>query len=237
MKIKRVSDEVVRSFRMRLCHISDTHGTFPKLHGRYDIVLHTGDFFPNSHHVMQSNKTREMEFQLQWLRDNIVNLKAQLQGHTMLYVLGNHDFLHPDLMEMELGSEGIKAINLTDKVTTFGDVNFYGFPYVPAIDGTWNYERELPEMQVEVDKMVATLNQTHVDVLACHAPPYKVLDLTIGNELIGSTVMANALDYKIARDMMPTHYLCGHVHEAHGVATRNGLLVSNAATAKQIIEV
>ena len=44
-------------------------------------------------------------------------------------------------------------------------------------------------MQIEVDKMVEKLNETYVDVLACHSPPYKILDWTFGNENIGSTVI------------------------------------------------
>jgi hypothetical protein len=48
MKIKRVSDQISRNFKLRLLHISDTHGRFPDLYGRFDAVLHTGDFFPNS---------------------------------------------------------------------------------------------------------------------------------------------------------------------------------------------
>lgn len=236
MKIKRVSDKVVRNFKMRLMHISDSHGGFPRLNGKYDAIIHTGDFFPNSRHVFD-NKNLEMAFQLEWLRDSIPLIKAWLQGHTFLYVPGNHDFLNHDLMEMELRSEGIEAINLTDRLFTFQGVNFYGFPYIPAINGAWNYEREIPEMQIEVDKMVEQLNKTHVDVLACHAPPYKMLDLSLGNQLLGSTVIADALDYKINKDMLPSYYLCGHIHEAHGVSVRNGVVFSNAATTYQIIEV
>jgi Icc-related predicted phosphoesterase len=237
MKIKRISDATARNFRMRLCHISDTHGNLPRLYGRWDACIHTGDFFPNSHHVIQADKTREMEFQLQWLRDNEANFKGWLQGHPFLYVLGNHDFLHPELMEQELNSMGIRAIDLTNKLVTFQGINFYGFPYVPSIDGTWNFEKHLPEMQIEVDKMVEVLNQNYVDVLACHAPLYGMLDLTIGNEVIGSTVLANAMDYKISREMVPQIYLCGHVHEANGIANRNGVLISNAATARHLVEV
>lgn len=237
MKIKRVSDVVVRSFKMRLCHLSDTHSGFPRLHGRYDAIVHTGDFFPNSQNVMLGKRKAEAEFQMKWLQTNIKDMKAQLQGHPYLFVLGNHDFVPSQEVEAFLVSEGIKAIDLTDKVVTFEGVNFYGFPYVPSINGMWNYEREIPEMQVEVDKMVKTLNSTYVDVLACHAPPHKCLDLSYGNEILGSTVIANALDYQINKDMMPTTYLCGHIHEAHGLTVRNGMLVSNAAVTYQVIEV
>ena len=237
MKIKKISDSVSRKFRSRICHVSDTHGGFPILHGRYNIVVHTGDFFPNSHHCIERDKSREMKFQLQWLRDNIHHIKLWLNGHDFLYVPGNHDFLHPDLMEYELQSVGIRAYSLTDRLFTREGFTYYGFPYVPTIDGTWNYERDIPEMQAEVDKMVATINQNKIDILVCHAPPYACLDLSYGNEVLGSTVIANALDYKIARDMMPDYYLCGHIHEANGFRLRNGLLVSNAATTYQVLEI
>ena len=222
---------------MRLMHISDTHGNFPRLYGRFDAVIHTGDLFPNSHHVMNGNKSQEMSFQLRWLRDSMNEIKGWLQGRPLLYVPGNHDFLHSSLMEFEMRSVGLEAFDLTDKVLTFQGVNFYGFPYVPAINGMWNYERDIPEMQKEVDKMVKVINETYVDVLACHGPPYKMLDLTMGNEIVGNQVMNTALDYKISKDMLPTYYLCGHIHEANGMSVRNGMMVSNAATTRHIIEV
>jgi Icc-related predicted phosphoesterase len=235
-KIKRVSDATSRKFQKRICHVSDTHGGFPRLHGRYDVVVHTGDFFPNSHHVF-SNKNLEMAFQLQWLRDNIPNIKQWLNGHTLIYVPGNHDFLHPDMMEYELQNAGVKAFGIANRLLSFEGTTFFGFPYVPTIDGSWNYERAVPEMHQECEKMAEVLNQTFVDVLCCHAPPYGCLDLTYGNEVIGSTVIATMLDYKVARDMLPPVLLCGHVHEANGLRIRNGQLVSNAATTYQVIEV
>lgn len=237
MKIKRISDATARNFKLRLCHVSDTHGKFPRLYGRYDAVIHTGDLFPNSHHVMSGNKTQEMSYQLQWLRDSLPEMKSWLQGHPFLYVPGNHDFLNSALLEFELRSVGIEAFDLTDKMLNFQGVNFYGFPYVPAINGMWNYERELPEMQKEVDRMIGDLNKTYVDVLACHAPPYRMLDLTMGNEIVGCQVIATALDYKISKDMLPAYYLCGHIHEANGMSVRNGMMVSNAATTRHIIEI
>ena len=237
MKIKRVSDVVARKYKSRICHVSDTHGGFPRLHGRYDLIVHTGDFFPNSQHCVLADKTREMKFQLQWLRDNIRDIKLWLNGHTLVYVPGNHDFLHPDAMEYELQSAGIKAYGIANRLLKANEITFYGFPYVPSIDGTWNYEKDIPEMQIEVDKMVEALNVNKVDILACHAPPHGCLDLTYGNEVIGSTVIGTALDYKIDKEMLPQVYLCGHVHEANGFRMRNGMLVSNAATTYQIVEI
>lgn len=236
MKIKRISDQFVRKFKLRLMHVSDTHGRFPRLYGRYDVVVHTGDLFPNSHFV-GTNKNAEMAFQLQWLRQNMEVMKTWLGGHPFLYVPGNHDFLHSSLMEFEMRQVGLEAFDLTDKTLKFRGVNFFGFPYVPSINGMWNYERGVPEMQKEVEKMVEALNKEYVDVLCCHAPMHGMLDLTMGNEVVGCSTIANALDYKVARDMLPQYYLCGHIHEANGMTVRNGMMVSNAATTRHIIEV
>jgi 3',5'-cyclic AMP phosphodiesterase CpdA len=57
LKIKRVSDATAKKYKMRVCHISDTHGGFPKLSGRYDLVIHSGDFFPNSIAVTIGNES------------------------------------------------------------------------------------------------------------------------------------------------------------------------------------
>ena len=237
MKIKRVSDATSRKFRLRVLHVGDNHGYLPKLEGRFDIVLHSGDFFPNSIAIMNKNINQEMAFQLDWLSQNLTKIKQWLQGAPFLFVPGNHDFLHPTLMENTLKAGGVNAINLMDKVVEYENVNFYGFPYVPPISDMWNYEKELPEMQEEIDKMVSVLNTNYVDVLVAHAPFYQMLDLTMGNQCIGNSLMNTAIDYKLNKDMIPQYYLHGHLHENYGVSIRNGMLVSNAATSQNIVEI
>jgi Icc-related predicted phosphoesterase len=216
--------------------VSDTHGSFPTLYGRFDVVVHSGDFFPNSQNVM-SNKQLEMAFQLDWLQQIAPVMKQWLRGHTFLFTLGNHDFLHEGMVTMTLANAGINAQCLHDRNIHFQGLQFYGFPYVPEINGMWAYEKTIPEMQIEVDRMVGDLNKKRADVLVCHSPLYKALDLTIGNQLMGSTVISNAIDYKIEKDNMPSHYLCGHCHEGNGVSMRNGLFISNAALTQTIVEV
>jgi hypothetical protein len=56
-----------------------------------------------------------------------------------LFVLGNHDFISPEHVETQLCANEIKAINLTNKLVNFEGDKFYGFPYVPYINGNFNY--------------------------------------------------------------------------------------------------
>jgi len=222
---------------MRLCHLSDSHGTFPVLEGNYDAIVHTGDFFPNSHWIFCGDKVAEADFQFRWLQKNVELLKKQVGDNPYLFVLGNHDFMSPDLMERYLNSNGFNSFNLTNKLVNFSGVNFYGFPFIPVCGGNWNYEKDIPAMQVEVNKMVDQLNQVKVDVLACHAPMFQYLDRSYGNVYCGSTVIRQPLESKIKKEMLPRAYLNGHIHESAGVTTKDGMIVSNAGTTLHIIEI
>jgi Icc-related predicted phosphoesterase len=223
--------------KLRLCHCADLHGFHSKLYGRFSCIVLSGDWFDNSKTVGNGNKTQEMVFQLNWLNNNINNIKQWTQGLPLFFILGNHDFLHPDLVEQTLRKEGIDATSLHEKIITHKEYNFYGFPYVPSMGTMWNYERSIPEMEVEVDKLVNALNKTHIDVLVMHSPLYGILDLNYGNENIGSSVILNALLYKVKPSMLPRYVLTGHVHENAGTAIKNNMLISNAATIQTIIEI
>jgi Icc-related predicted phosphoesterase len=238
--IKRVSDKIARNFKMRIMHISDTHGLFPRLYGSFDVVLHSGDIFPNSPEGFneKGNFVQEAAFQIKWLRENLPRIRQELQGRTLLFILGNHDFISHEMLESEFNSNGIKAISLHDKIVTYESVNFYGFPYIPYINGTFAYEKVPADMEAEVDKMIEKINQqTYVDIWVCHAPPANILDLSKSNVHFGSNSILNALNYKLSKEKHPTAVCFGHIHESHGVTIRNGILFSNAATSKNIIEI
>jgi Icc-related predicted phosphoesterase len=207
------------------------------MYGSYDVVVHSGDFFPDPPGDPQF-KSQIGLWQLDWLQANLSTMKQWLNGSPFLFTLGNHDWAYPPVMEKLLNDNGIQAVCLHDRVVDFNSVHFYGFPYVPAINGQYNYEREIPEMRMEVKMMVDKINNAdYVDVMVCHAPPHQNLDLASDNKILGSTVIANALDYEILPEKMPTHYFCGHIHNANGITMRNKILISNAARSKHIIEI
>lgn len=221
---------------MRILHISDNHGYLPILLGHFDFVVHSGDFFPNSTYVW-TDKVKEAEFQLQWLQEKIPLLKKWLQGRAFLFTPGNHDFLNPDKMEQVLNAKGIKAINLSNKLVVHENISFYGFPWIPYINGTWMYECTPQDIKPHIDEMVDKLNKTYVEILVSHSPLFQTLDFANNGQHIGSTALANAIDYQIEKDMKPQIILHGHIHEAAAVAIRDGILISNAATTQRIIEI
>lgn len=224
---------------MRLIHVSDTHGNFPDLFGDYELVVHSGDFFPDPLERFKFTKDNIRIFQFEWLKESIFSMKEWLCGVPFLFTLGNHDMVPPEWMIEEFDKVGIKAECLHDRIVEWNDVRFYGFPYVPFINNSFNYEREIPEMQIEADKMAKVLNdaQPNVDVLVCHSALYKCLDQASDKRILGSSVISNTLDWVVDEHQKPSYYLHGHIHNAKGLALRNNMLVSNAATTQNLIEI
>jgi Icc-related predicted phosphoesterase len=222
---------------MRIMHVSDTHGELPELIGRFDIIVHSGDFFPNSKKVFSKNKKEEISFQENWLNSQINNIKEFCQNLPFLFILGNHDFIDPDKMEDILKENGINAINLTNKFINFSDIHFYGFPYIPYIKGLWNYEKTYQAMQIEIQKMADIINeQPHFDILVSHSPIYGVLDRSFYNQNIGNSSLLNAIEYGTIKNL-PQYILCGHCHEDFGVTIKQNMIISNAAETQNIIRI
>lgn len=217
---------------MRICHISDLHGYFPPLYGSFDVVVATGDLSPNYEY-----DDTEVSKQMYWWEEKVTIIKAWLQNHPFLFTLGNHDFINGFWLEDMLQVNGINAVCLHDRITTLDSVNFYGFPYIPPINGKYAFECVTGQMNSHLDRMAEILNSTYVDVIAAHCPPYGFLDLSESGIRFGNTQMNSFLDYKLNEDMQPSHYLTGHIHQAHGLMMRNGMFISNAATFQHILEI
>lgn len=221
---------------MKFCHISDTHSTFPNISKDAEFIIHSGDFFPNFRTWFTGELGLEAKNQELWLLDNIELMKKQLQGRDFLYVLGNHDFLHPEIMEKLLNDNRINAINLTNKSVEYKEYNIYGFPYIPYIEGRWNYEKDIGPMYDEFDVVIDLLNKKKHDILVCHSAPANVLDECRWTNM-GSTAIANGIFYKIAKDMQPQHVLFGHIHEACGIVKIDNITFSNAATTQNYLAI
>ena len=117
---------------MRISHISDTHGSIPGIMN-CDVIVHTGDMFPNSYFSTIKFTSKEIEFQIEWLEKNIKDFKEVIQNRDFLFVLGNHDFVDDKTVEAIFKKNKIKAKSLHEEIVTYKGYNFYGFPYIPEI--------------------------------------------------------------------------------------------------------
>lgn len=228
-----------------LIHISDNHSTLPKLPGTDEMVVCSGDFFPNSTRgVVEVEET----YQTQWLIENLPAIKKWIGNRTFLFCAGNHDFIDPCEI---LQKEGIRAISITNRLKQHNGITFYGFPYIPWIGGEWNYECHVPDMINQVAKLKLALSRG-VDVLVTHCPPYGILDANFvirdDNRLVvprwaehcGNRILTNLLSYEldnIPKELRPKYLLCGHIHENHGWSEVFGITISQAATKTHLVEI
>lgn len=229
-KIVREEREVAP---MRILHVSDLHGTLPKIAGEWDVMCNTGDWMPTKGRRMGEmiRPHAEIQYQCGWIYRERMAIKEWLGGRPMIFVPGNHDFYDPI---PALRDAGIDAIDANEKLVELEGLTFYGIPHIPwhpHYDGAPEWCRQVREEQIA--ERVALIPR-HLDVLMTHAPPAGILDAE-GERSYGSTAIRDGLLYEAWR--RPRLHLFGHVHRANGVMTWLGTTVSNAATGARLIEI
>ena len=214
-------------------HCSDSHGYFPDLSPRSTLVVHSGDMLPNlatSASLVVPNN--EVHYQRDWVKKRLDTFRDWLAGRPLIYTLGNHDFFDPEEL---FNKHGIKAVNVTGQVYNHSGLSFYGLPYIPYLQGYWNYELRDKEMAEKVLKIPTK----GMDVLITHCPPYGFLDENtegfFKGEHYGNTTLTNWLSYEC--EELPMFLLCGHIHDSHGIAKFDNMTVSNAATVVHTFEI
>jgi Icc-related predicted phosphoesterase len=215
---------------MRLLHLSDTHGAdimqIP-LNG-IDVIVHSGDFQPTKGRRMgeRIRPVAEVRYQERWARKNASAIAAWAGSRPFVFVPGNHDFFNP---KTDFAMAGMDVSWLPNGSVTIAGVHFYGYRFVPYVDGEWSGELS------EHDIAEHAHSFPDVDVLVTHAPPRGVLDYESGHHW-GSTALANEYVYQ-REGRQPKVWLCGHVHAEGGRQKPLGrTLVVNSATTYQVIE-
>lgn len=172
---------------MIIQHISDTHGFIPELTG--EVIIHSGELYPNI--------CNTKEKQINWIKGMAFN-------KPMIFCAGNHDYHIPE-----------QVIDITNKLIDYKGFSIYGFPYIPYIEGDFNYELRISDMKEAVREI------PKVDILVSHAPLKHILDNGMGNSVLLNHLMYN--------DLMPKYFLCGHIHESSGTSQFKDTIISNAA--------
>ncbi len=212
----------------RLLHLSDTHGSMPPLVGDFDVVVHSGDFCSNRTFGIRSI---EETYQPHWLTEKAPKLRAWLGSKPVLVCSGNHDYAD---VALHLRAAGINAHSLDNALVDINGVSFYGFPWTSTFYD-WNWMCGPREMAHHLTPAVELMEQGGIDVFVSHGPMYGVLDRNSDGERCGSTVVREVMQ---SVRHLPRAFLCGHIHESHGLqAWSRGMLVSNAATTQRIVTV
>lgn len=219
--------------RLRVIHVSDTHGRLPHLGYRGDVVVHSGDFMPNRHDTdppdgaesRYGTPDREETFQKEWIDRQAKALKAWIGDRLFFFCPGNHDYYDPTA---RLQAEGVQIINLGETgVEHYQGVPFYGFPYCPSNVHPWTNALGRTDMEKEIERMKKDLRKEKDIILVAHCPPGGVLDKNRQGALNGNPCLTDFINYS---GVELKAVLCGHVHADHGILVDFGLVISNAAT-------
>lgn len=225
---------------MKIFHCSDWHGQLSLDAGDVDVIVCSGDLFPNK---SRGDRDIEVPFQTEWLQRNL-NKFARLATHPVrgslpfLFTSGNHDFIDPCPMLREYA---VNAINLDDRMVTVDGVRFFGLPWIPFIIGEWAFE--LPPSELTAKTHEIPLDD--VDVLVSHCPPSGFLDMDENGLRRGNSALTSRLYYDCER--WPKAILTGHIHNSYGMIDMSGpspasdenrtCIISNAATGSREVEI
>lgn len=201
----------VGSRKLRLCHISDTHGHHRDLIiPECDVLIHSGDLS-----MMGERKTVEDFFE--WM--NSLN-----QCKYKCFVAGNHDVTFDP---QRGGNDGAKPgwlISLINKFTEHHNsynnfylentaceiegIKFWGSPTSAWFHGqNWAFNVREPEAEA----LYSTI-PLGTDVLITHGPAFTYGDWCIN---CACYVGDHKLNYHVQR-VKPLLHLFGHIHESYG---------------------
>jgi Icc-related predicted phosphoesterase len=177
---------------MKIIALSDTHGfhdqiTIPS----GDVLVYAGDFG-----VTYESRLKQL---VKWF--------AKQPHPIKLFVPGNHDTLFEtewDNSREKLAEVGVDT--LMNSGLTVDGTHFWGYPFVPPINGMWAFERDADFRRYASGKIPPT-----VDVLISHSPVYMTLDLANTGYRYGCPI----LEKKVLK-VKPRVFICGHIHEAYG---------------------
>lgn len=205
---------------MKIYHLSDTHGwgfwdhPLPDV----DVVVHTGDLFPN---ITRGIVEREVPFQTAWLQRFLDPIRKWLGNRPLIYVPGNHDYI-------EL-ADFLPATRATLTPVQVAGLQWIGFREIPYIAGEWAGEVRTPEMAAIISDIFDGDSGLSApgDILLSHAPPAGIFDSDRPGVHYGIPALATALQYRTHRFQAA---LFGHVHQASYSQVRiMDTIYSNAA--------
>jgi Icc-related predicted phosphoesterase len=179
---------------MRICAISDTHGSHRKLPPlpKGDVLIHAGDF------MLSGRDPREISDFSDWF--------CEQPFEHIIVVAGNHDWAFektPHAAEHLL----LGANYLRDSGITLDGISFYGSPVQPwFFDWAFNVPRGAA-IKKHWDKIPEGL-----DILITHGPAHGILDQTHPK---GEHLGCEELSLAIARTL-PRIHIFGHIHGGYG---------------------
>ena len=211
--------------QIRFVHISDTHGFHRRLElPPGDVLIHSGDF---SKRVGTLEEVTDFS---RWLENLDYQHKIIIAGnHEWSFDLGKENILRKyprcpsdpfsNIKKVITGND--KFIYLENSGTELYGYKIWGSPCQPVhLDqGFTLSEEKLCQ--------VWSLIPDDTDILVTHGPPRGVLDEIGNGRGVGSTNLQNEVFGRLSQKLKV--HCFGHIHEAAGHETREGIEFFNSA--------
>ena len=201
MESLTLNERFIEKSKLKIWHISDTHGFHDQLNipEGIDLVIHTGDC---SNHIDP--------YQNEWEVKNFLMWFEQVPIPNKIYIPGNHDTsIEKGLVKAgDFISRGIHLL-MHDWINVNG-VKIFGSPYTPTY-GQWSFMKS----RETINRVWETLPEG-MDIIGVHGPCRGILDLSYNraNEL--EFCGDNALRKHILR-LKPKYFLSGHIHNCEDI--------------------
>lgn len=227
--------------RMRIVHVSDTHGTFMPL-PKADLYVHSGDIYPTIGTLVSVEWSTRRQWRLvpscekvaqeEWAADdNQWHKYLGSPNAPIVCVRGNHDFA--DAAHVFRGCNVVELFD--NELHTIAGLRITGHRGVPTINGVWSDEVHRADLLDRAKRM------PDADIYVTHYPPAGVLsdDGIPGSKRGNDWGLDGLANYLVNRE--PVHqawHLFGHIHEHGGERLDAGtILFSNAATTFNVIDI
>lgn len=203
--------------KVKIVHISDTHGHYPMNLPPGDILIHTGDYSFIS-------KYAKLDKQLVELNAFNVYLGTLKDKYSYIFfTAGNHDWIFEQ--NLKLAKKTLtNAITLADSgYTTLYGLKFYGTSSQPPF-ANWAFNHDMEKRIIHYNMI-----PDNTDVLLTHCPAEDILDLVSYEGFnAGKNVGCPRLRYEVENRIKPELHCFGHIHKNNGIKEINGTKYSNA---------
>ncbi|MBJ7458065.1 MAG: metallophosphoesterase [Thermoleophilaceae bacterium] len=193
---------------------SDLHGLLPRVEP-CDVLLVAGDVCP-------LDGERDFARMKDWIEGEFSDWLRAVPADRIVMTPGNHDFA----IERQREWPDLPAELLIDQSTSIGELTLHASPWVPTLKH-WAFYGDDDKLEA-----VAAAIPDGADIWLQHGPPYGYLDRLWRD----SRHVGNSHTLKALASRGPQVFVCGHIHEAYGLAQHDGTLIANVSFVDEFYE-
>ena len=208
--------------------LSDTHGFILPIKGKYDMILHAGDFSPNKYGPR--NSFFDAQYQHNWILDEYIPWIKTLETDHFIQIPGNHELIckHESLKKMPWPNN---AHYLEDEHLTIDGIKIYGSPWQKWFCDWMFNAPEGDEKELFLQEKYSHI-EDDTNIILSHGGVFGYADKTPDGTLTGSRELLKTLDR-----IKPTLVCTGHIHFDYSTVKYRSTTIVNASIVDEGYEI